>query len=368
MIVVVKVLIIGAGVGGLAAARALRKDDHDITVFEQAPALRTEGAAVTLWSNGTGILSDLNVTLDGAGAHIDVLEQHQPDGTLLASVNVKNTAVHYGHPNICLPRARLLERLADGIPVQFNKACTKIIQASTGPHVEFADGSTAEGDILVGADGRGSVVRDQLWGKDPAEPTGWATWQGVSPIDTEITGSRRGAMFTGPVGTCGLMPAGDGLLQWWFDQRWTPGKQSPRPQDSFRTWTATPVREVLAKITDEETGFFPHYRHRVPRVWGEGWITLLGDAAHSMPPTRAQGANQALEDAWLLRKAVRENSVQALRHYERTRSAKAGRVAREAGREDINKYRPWLVKLLPDALTTRYYTRWIGQISDYLTS
>src|SRR5580658_56528 len=181
----VRVLIVGAGIGGLAAARALSADGHDVSVFEQAAGPRDGGAAVTLWSNGTGILGELGVSLDGVGAPIDVLEQRDYRGRVLASVDVARSASHYGHPNICLPRRRLLERLAEGLPpamVRYGRACTAVAQNGDGVRVDFADGGRETGDLLVGADGRGSVVRDALWGRDPAEPSGWATWQGVTPI------------------------------------------------------------------------------------------------------------------------------------------------------------------------------------------
>lgn len=371
-----RVLIVGAGVGGLAAARALGRDGHDVIVFEQADGPREGGAAVTLWSNGTGILGELGVSLGGVGGQIDVLEQRDYRGKVLASVDVGRSAAHYGHPNICLPRRRLLERLAEGLPpamIRYGRACTAVAQEGAGVTVDFADGSREAGDLLIGADGRKSVVRDALWGHDPAEASGWATWQGVTPIPLEITSSRRGVMFVGPVGLCGLMPAGEGLLQWWFDQRWTPGDPMPASpmaalRERFGGW-ARPVQEVLAAVGDDDVGFFPHYRHAVPPTWGTGLITLMGDAAHSMPPTRAQGANQTLEDAWELVSALRrggDDVAGALRRYERTRAPKAGLVAKQSGTEDTNEYRPWMVKLLPNALVTRYHTHWLGTISNYL--
>lgn len=139
-------------------------------------------------------------------------------------------------------------------------------------------------------------------------------------------------------------------------------------RERFGDW-APPVREVLAAVTDEETGFFPHYRHRVPRTWGSGRATVIGDAAHSMPPTRAQGANQALEDAWALAAALRNETADteaALRAFERARSRKVSVVARQAGTEDYNKYGAVMSRLIPGPLATRYYTRWLGQISTYL--
>ena len=371
-----RILIVGAGIGGLAAARALRADGHDVVVFERAAGPRDGGAAVTLWSNGTGILGELGVSLEGVGGQIDVLEQRDFRGRTLLSVDVGRSASHYGHPHICLPRWRLLERLAAGLApamIRYDCACTAVTQDGTGVQVDFADGSRETGDLLIGADGRSSVVRDTLWGRDPALPSGWATWQGVTPIPLEITSSRRGVMFVGPAGLCGLMPAGEGLLQWWFDQRWTPDTPTPASpmaalRERFAGWAA-PVEEVLAAVSDDDVGFFPHYGHAVPPTWGTGVTTLLGDAAHSMPPTRAQGANQTLEDAWALAGALRRggDAADALRNYERARAPKAALVARKSGKEDTNEYRPWMIKLLPNVLAARYYTRWLGQVSNYLT-
>jgi FAD-dependent urate hydroxylase len=386
----VRVLIIGAGIGGLAAARALLANGHDVAVFERADGLRTEGAAVTLWSNGTGVLGELGVSLDGVGSPIDVLRQRAYDGRVLATVDVARSAAHYGQRNVCLPRRRLLERLADGLPdglVTFGRPCAGVANIDEGVRATFADGSVASGDLLIGADGRGSVVRGAVWDRDPAEPSGWATWQGATPIPIDVTSGRTGDMLVGPQGSCGLMPCGEGLLQWWFDVPWTPHTPPPASpvamlRERFGGWTA-PVPQVLAAVSDPDAGFFPHVRHAVPGTWGKGRITLVGDAAHSMPPTRAQGANQALEDAWFLAKTLREAGPMAaaaerqgrdasgilpmvLRRYESARAPRAGLVARHAGKEDINRYRPLLIKLIPDGFAARYYTTFLGQISNYL--
>lgn len=411
-----KVLVSGAGIGGLAAARALTADGHQVTVFERAPGLREGGAAVTLWSNGTGVLADLGVSLAGsaaapdegaAGALIEVLETRDHRGKLLVSIDVGQAAAHYGHPHVCLPRSRLLGLLAEGLPagtVVFGRASAAAAEMPVGVRLTFADGGSADGNLLVVADGRGSALRDQLWGGDPGRLTGWATWQGLSRLPGAIASSRSSVLFVGRPGTCGLMPAGDGLLQWWFDLRWPPATPPPaKPvtllRQQFGDWAA-PVRAVLDAVTDEETGFFPHYRHRVPRTWGRGPVTVIGDAAHSMPPTRAQGANQALEDAWALAAALRHvasrdasrdadgaasrdaDSVPswdadgaasrkaaaeaALRAFERSRSKKAGLVSRQAGSEDYNRYGAVLSRLVPGSLATRYYTRWLRQVSSYL--
>jgi FAD-dependent urate hydroxylase len=281
--------------------------------------------------------------------------------------------------------------LAGGLPegaIVFGRAAKSAEETSGAPgaavRVTFTDGGTADGDLLIAADGRGSAIRDQLRGGDPGRPTGWATWQGISPVPIDITASRSSVLFVGKPGTCGLMPAGDGLLQWWFDLKWTPGAPLPvKPvamlRERFGDW-APPVRAVLAAVTDHEAGFFPHCRHRVPRTWGSGLVAVIGDAAHSMPPTRAQGANQALEDAWALAAALRSAASAAananpggqpdteatLRAFERSRSRKASVVSRQAGTEDYNRYGVVMSRLIPASLASRYYTRWLRQISTYL--
>ncbi len=225
-----KALVSGAGIAGLAAARALINGGHQVTVYEQAAELRPGGAAVTLWSNGTGVLSELGISLDGAGAPIDVLETRDHRGKPLVTVDVARSARHFGHPHICLPRTRLLGLLADSLPpgtIRFGYAAARTTEAPTAEartevSLTFADGTpgvsaatatatavtaaattaTTAGDLLVAADGRGSLLRDQLWGGDPGELTGWATWQGLSKLPSEITAGRRSILFVGKAGTC----------------------------------------------------------------------------------------------------------------------------------------------------------------------
>jgi FAD-dependent urate hydroxylase len=125
------------------------------------------------------------------------------------------------------------------------------------------------------------------------------------------------------------MPAGDGLVQWWFDTRLPMADLRER----FRDYRG-PVADLLARITDVQ--IFPHVLHRVPDRWGTGPVTLLGDAAHAFPPSQAQGANQALEDAWALTRHLR-NGGKDLRGYERERARRVRRLSRLAARETTNR-------------------------------
>ncbi|TMQ94921.1 FAD-dependent monooxygenase [Actinomadura soli] len=255
-------------------------------------ARRTGGKAVLIWSNGTAVLHDLGIALDGAGNRIDRIDALTSDGRLRTTQDIAHTAARFGFETKAIARRDLMDRLADGLPgglVRYGMTCERISQDGDRVTATFGDGSSATGDLLIGADGHHSIVRRHLWGDGAVRPATFGTWQGLSPIDVDLTGTHRHYMITGREGACGLMPAGDGLLQWWFDVRWSPA--DPRPASPlsglrrrFGHWAA-PVPEVLAAATDDDLEFFGHHWNKVRRVWGDGRITLVGDAAHTMPPT-----------------------------------------------------------------------------------
>ena len=372
-----RIAVIGAGIGGLAVTRALIADGHEVACYEHAEALRTSGSAITIWSNGTAVLHALGVPYADMGAPIDVLGTLRgTDGRTLMDIDVSRAAVRYGFPHRSTPRRELIRRLADGLPpgtLRFGRRAVGVEQAPDSAEVTFADGSATTADLVIGADGQRSVIRLAVHGTDPTRPAGWATWQGLTPVDTETTHSRRGLMVIGKEGMCGLLPAGNGLLQWWFDRRWD--ADAPQPpsvaamlKERYGHWAARPVVETLAAADDSHIEFFAHRRQKVTRGWSRGRVVLLGDAAHTMPPTVAQGANQALEDAYALARGLRRTGdLQAgLLDYERSRLKGARMTQRIAGSEMTDKYTPLATRLTPDALVTGFHTWWIRAVSSIL--
>lgn len=341
-----RVLVVGAGVAGISVARGLLRDGHDVTVVERRPDVRAAGGAVTIWSNGEAVLSQLGVEMDGAGQLLATVTAVTSKGRPLATLDVTGMVRRLGAPVRMVPRRVLLERLLDGFEAGRIRCDSRVIAATStdsGVRVEFGDGTVADADVLIGADGLHSTVRNYV-GAQGAKPTGWCSWQGLVslPEIPEITDSGAALMIIGERGNLGLWPAGGGDVQWWFDLPWSDDfVRPPRPIEMIRShftgWSELADR-VLATLTDDDLAPspFPHFRHPIARA-GRGRVTLLGDAAHTMPPTLAQGTNQALLDTMVLCNALAgfragANGVgadvsSALRRYERTRRRKVMAVS-----------------------------------------
>lgn len=357
-----RVLVIGAGIGGLAVAKGLIDAGHDVAVFEHADALRDGGAAVTVWSNGTAALGQLGVTLEDVGRPLHSLKSITDTGRLLWEADLADVTERLGSPTIETPRRLLTGKLAAALPahaLHFGRRCIAVTETPERVIVDFADGTSAEGDVLVGADGQRSVVRREVLGGSPARLTGWASWQGLTRSELPVAHGHQTVNIAGRVAHCGFIPAGNGLLHWWFDLPWREGDTPLSLRDlrrMFAGW-ADPVRPLLAEVGPDDLGFFPHIRHVVPRVWGGARSTLLGDAVHAMPPAVAQAANQTLEDAWLLshRLADVEGAPEeALRSYEQERRSRVLKVSRTAAFTSAQRSTPLQrVGRLPKWIATR---------------
>lgn len=337
-----KVVIIGAGLAGVASALALTQAGHDVVVCEQAEGLRKGGYGVILWPNATGILGELGIPHEKLPGHrLDRVDIQSEIGEPLVRVELDRIAQRFGNPNVVIRRSVLVEHIAGLLPagvLRFGARASKFIEPPAGStdlvRVEMADGTVLEADVLIGADGHRSVLRNHLFGEAVASYTGWATWHGTTRLDVPLTNSHRVQTLAGKFGLCVMHPLGESMLYWAFETPWTDGDIAPPPLPGAESTTSpvanlksrfagfsSPLPELLDSITDDDVSVFPHILHRVPRWWGRGRITLAGDSVHAVPPRTGMGANQALEDAWVLRNTLNQpgDAPSLLRAYERKR-------------------------------------------------
>src|ERR1700722_8939816 len=232
-----RILVVGAGAGGVSIARGLLRDGHDVTVFEQRSALEAGGGAVTIWSNGATVLEQLGVDMDGAGQLLSAVRVMTSSGRPLATLDLNTMVNRLGAPIRMVPRRILLERLLEGFPadrIRCNSRAASVVNTNNGVRVDFEDGSSAEGDLLIGADGLHSVVRSVV-GAQPAKPTGWCSWQGLVTL-ADVADPDVAVMMIGEHGNLGMWPAGGSDLQWGRDLPWSPAFRSPQqPLEMIRS-------------------------------------------------------------------------------------------------------------------------------------
>jgi FAD-dependent urate hydroxylase len=197
-----RILVVGAGVSGISVARGLLRDGHDVAVFDQRSNVQAGGGAVTIRSNGATVLGQLGVDMNGAGQLLSSVRVRTSKGRALATLDVTAMVDRLGAPVRMVPRRVLLDRLLEGFPadrIRCNSRAVGVRSTPTGVRVEFDDGSSTEGDLVIGADGLNSMVR-RVVGAQRAQPTGWCSWQGLvtlpgvvddKTLRTSSSGSRE---------------------------------------------------------------------------------------------------------------------------------------------------------------------------------
>jgi 2-polyprenyl-6-methoxyphenol hydroxylase-like FAD-dependent oxidoreductase len=333
-----RIAIVGGGIGGLAAALALGREGLRASVFEQAPALLEVGAAIAVWPNAFRVLERLSLGGDvlarsGRIAHARWLGR---DGTSLKHFSFPATVA----PAVALHRADLQATLRSALPegsLRLGKTFEDYVEEGEELRLRFADGSEAACDVLVGADGLHSRVRAQLLGEGDGEPVyrGYSVWRGVARLAHAALPPETALEVYGAGRRFGVGPVGLGRIGWWATANEPEGTKEPPAEHAaklgrlFEGWCA-PVVELIAATPSESILRNAAYDRPAAPRWGRGSVTLLGDAVHPMTPNLGQGGCMAIEDAAVLARCLakyREASA-ALRIYESLRRARAERVAR----------------------------------------
>lgn len=198
--------VVGAGVGGLTVAAALRCRGFDVSVFERAPRLREQGTGLGLWTNAVAALRELGLIslLDGIAEPIERMGFLSGRGERLAEIRLERTVRRFGASNVNLHRGELLGTLADAVgddAIEFDARCVGFEQDVDGVTARFADGTERRADLLIGADGAGSTLRRLIRGKDDLSGArSWSGWQqGVAPRRPDGFPERTGLFVLPPV-------------------------------------------------------------------------------------------------------------------------------------------------------------------------
>ena len=337
-----RAVIVGAGIGGLAAAIALQQAGWDVFVYERAYELREVGAGITLWANAVKVLRKLGVgeAIESAAATIHQSEVRTWRGQLLlkndfAAMNEKLKA-----PSIGIHRADLQAKLADALGrehIKLGTTCVAYTQDEKGATALFAEGDEVRGQILIGADGIRSLVRNQLLGNEPFRYAGCTAWRGVGLINRPEVPLGMMSVAMGRGSQLGMLPIGGGRTYWFATANVPagevagPGGHKADLLNRFRDWY--PAFPAAIEATPDAAILRNDIFDRPPvRKWTDGRVTLLGDAAHPTTPNLGQGACQAIESASVLAKCLRnmENAPAGLLAYEQARFDRTAFITNES--------------------------------------
>ena len=343
-----KIIIVGAGIGGSALALSLQKAGLDYVLLEQAVAFEEVGAGLQLSPNGVRILEWLGLGDDLAG-FCTAPDSHKfnvwdsGEEVLRTALGPKVEAL-FGAPYYHAFRPDLLDALTRPLErrrLRLNTAVRAVGQRDGAVWAECADGSIVEGDVLIGADGIHSVVREQIFKPDPPRRSGYVCWRGVVDarrvahldIPTSayvVMGPRLSFVFYFVSGGRRLNWVALGQADDEMRESWSQTASREDVLASFDGWYDVP-RGVI-EATDSM--FVTALHDREPLAgWVDGRIAVMGDAAHAMLPYHAQGAVQSIEDAWVLARSLALDSGDApaaLRHFEALRYDRANRIAQHS--------------------------------------
>ncbi|WP_167647831.1 FAD-dependent monooxygenase [Mameliella alba] len=341
------ITIIGAGIGGLTAALALRARGAEVRILEQADAIREVGAGIQVSPNGLRVIEALGLgegfrAISVAGRAVSLREAR---GREVLRLDLTRLPAEQSYRFV--HRADLVDLLAAraraaGIRVRLLQKVREVVPG-TPSRVLLCNGDATEADLVIGADGLHSVLRPGLNGQADPFFTGQVAWRAVVPNTVGHPPEARVHMGPGRHMVSYPLRGGDQVnvvaveeRRGWVEESWSHQDAGDNLRAAFAGFGGM-VPGLLAGA--DTPGLWGLFRHPVARVWHGAGVVLLGDAAHPTLPFLAQGANMAMEDAWVLADALSEapDMAAALASYQHRRRDRVVRVI-EAANGNAWKY------------------------------
>ena len=330
-----KFLIVGCGIGGLAAAHALTQNGHQVELVERASALKPVGAGISLQPNAMQALKRLGVDqlIQQAAWPAEQAQICTSNGKVLTQFDFGNYQEMFGFLPMTIYRGDLINILAQSLSdkegqskIVLDQQVSSFEESNGAIKVTTECGEEHQCDALVAADGIHSIIRQKLWKKQIPRYAGYTCWRGmvddpnlVKQVNTMTEVWGKGARF-------GFMRCNDRQV-YWFATEDRKARTDQQPDSSwkkrFQNWMQ-PIPQLLDATQDA-----PVFQNDIVDLapisrWSQGNITLLGDAAHAMTPNFGQGGAQAIEDAVVLGLTCQPsaNIKESFKRYEAARIAR----------------------------------------------
>ena len=317
-----RVIVIGAGIAGLSAAIALRKVGIDVTVYERAPSLREVGAGIGLWANACRALDYLGAgdAVRQRSLRMSRSEMRTHEGRrIVMTMDGDALARQFALPELLrmAHRADLIEALVSYVPqtsLQFGYECVGVDHIESRPRVRFAHGEGDEADVVLGADGIHSVVRNAFLPPEQPRYAGYTCWRGVCP---RPSGVEPGYMseWWGRGKRLGIVSLPNDRLYWFAVENAPPHTHVVNNRAhllrAFTTWSE-PAHTIFETTPDEGIIHNDIIDRPPQKIWSSGRVGLIGDAAHPTTPNLGQGGCLAIEDAVVLARHLASDADPAL--------------------------------------------------------